>query len=384
MPSDMAEYWRDVQADRKRRQLEEPEAHDPATRPCYDWYLDSGNVHFARDQSAFTSYVPLNDTTLSSVAFDQTVGAAGIGHVELRVKISPQSDETRTLQLRDVFHIPTAPCNGLSDMEIGIEHNLTVSYGRPYWTMHSSDPEETPPILQNWFLKFLLRKSGVYIIYPPLSVQHPEAASQCLEPIRYSKTQSTNHVPHLFTPPTPSISATMVLRLRLSRVSTPGGAKRHHPRYNIVLAHAQTARDSKPLEVLGTYNPIPELPVGAEPGDRKVKDVKVDVSRCAYWLGVGAQPSDTVWRLLSMIGLLEPKYLPTGPQTENALKAVRFPTHEAKPSPSSRSKQQPSNPKATAAPKRGDGPVTKAIKDNTRRKADVGAGTTSPTNPNEA
>ncbi|RMX84244.1 hypothetical protein D0867_16002, partial [Hortaea werneckii] len=165
MPSDMAEYWRDVQADRKRRQLEEPEAHDPATRPCYDWYLDSGNVHFARDQSAFTSYVPLNDTTLSSVAFDQTVGAAGIGHVELRVKISPQSDETRTLQLRDVFHIPTAPCNGLSDMEIGIEHNLTVSYGRPYWTMHSSDPEETPPILQNWFLKFLLRKSGVYIIY---------------------------------------------------------------------------------------------------------------------------------------------------------------------------------------------------------------------------
>ncbi|KAI7157714.1 hypothetical protein KC349_g5399 [Hortaea werneckii] len=178
----------------------------------------------------------------------------------------------------------------------------------------------------------------------------------------------------------------MVLRLRLSRVSTPGGAKRHHPRYNIVLAHAQTARDSKPLEVLGTYNPIPELPVGAEPGDRKVKDVKVDVSRCAYWLGVGAQPSDTVWRLLSMIGLLEPKYLPTGPQTENALKAVRFPTHETKPSsPSTTSKQRSSNSKASsAAPKRGDGPVTKAIKDNTRRKADIGAGTTSPTNPNEA
>ncbi|KAI7107972.1 hypothetical protein KC365_g14746 [Hortaea werneckii] len=153
----------------------------------------------------------------------------------------------------------------------------------------------------------------------------------------------------------------MVLRLRLSRVSTPGGAKRHHPRYNIVLAHAQTARDSKPLEVLGTYNPIPELPVGAEPGDRKVKDVKVD------------------------IGLLEPRYLPTGPQTENALKAVRFPTHEAKPSSSTTSKQRSSNSKASsAAPKRGDGPVTKAIKDNTKRKADIGAGTTSPTNPHEA
>lgn len=96
-------------------------------------------------------------------------------------------------------------------------------------------------------------------------------------------------------------SLKMVLRLRLSRVSTPGGAKRHHPRYNIVLAQARTARDSQPLEVLGTYNPIPELPVGAEPGERKQKDIKVDVRRCQYWLGVGAQPSDTVWRLLSMV-----------------------------------------------------------------------------------
>ncbi|KAI7508881.1 hypothetical protein KC347_g5746 [Hortaea werneckii] len=144
MPSDMAEYWRDVRADRKRRQLEEAEAHDSSARPCYDWYLHSGNVHFARDRSAFTSYVPLDATTLRSVAFDQTVGAVGIGHVELHVKVSPQSNETRTLQLRDVFHTPTAPCNGLSDMEIGIEHDLTVSYGRPYWKMYSSEPEETP------------------------------------------------------------------------------------------------------------------------------------------------------------------------------------------------------------------------------------------------
>ena len=97
----------------------------------------------------------------------------------------------------------------------------------------------------------------------------------------------------------------MVLKLRLSRVSGPGGARRHSPKYNIVLAHARTARDSKPLEVLGTYNPIPQLPVGAdEKTGRKVKDIKVDVSRAKYWLGVGAQPSDTVWRLLSMVCIL--------------------------------------------------------------------------------
>jgi small subunit ribosomal protein S16 len=93
----------------------------------------------------------------------------------------------------------------------------------------------------------------------------------------------------------------MVLRLRLARISTPGGAKRHRPIYNIVLAHARTARDSKPLEVLGTYNPIPSLPVGAAPDSRKQKDIHIDVARAKYWLGVGAQPSDTVWRLLSMV-----------------------------------------------------------------------------------
>ncbi|EME85219.1 uncharacterized protein MYCFIDRAFT_46670 [Pseudocercospora fijiensis CIRAD86] len=93
----------------------------------------------------------------------------------------------------------------------------------------------------------------------------------------------------------------MVLRLRLARVSTPNGAKRHKPFYNIVLAKDKTARDSKPMEVLGTYDPIPKLPVGAEPGEKAQKDIKIDVSRAKYWLGVGAQPSDVVWRLLSMV-----------------------------------------------------------------------------------
>lgn len=101
----------------------------------------------------------------------------------------------------------------------------------------------------------------------------------------------------------------MVLKLRLARIRTPGGARKHRPMYNIVLAQARSARDSKPMEVLGTYDPLPKLPIGTKEGDvdengqkvRKVKDIKVDVSRAKYWLGVGAQPSDTVWRLLSMV-----------------------------------------------------------------------------------
>lgn len=97
------------------------------------------------------------------------------------------------------------------------------------------------------------------------------------------------------------INNTMVLRLRLARIRTPGGSRRHNPKYNIVLAHARSARDALPLEVLGTYNPIPSLPVGAEAGDRKQKAIKVDVSRTKYWLGVGAQPSGVVWRLMAMV-----------------------------------------------------------------------------------
>lgn len=55
------------------------------------------------------------------------------------------------------------------------------------------------------------------------------------------------------------------------------------------------------MEVLGTYDPIPKHLPGANKGDRKSKEIKVDVNRAKYWLGVGAQPSNTVWRLLAMV-----------------------------------------------------------------------------------
>ncbi|ORY17243.1 ribosomal protein S16 domain-containing protein [Clohesyomyces aquaticus] len=95
----------------------------------------------------------------------------------------------------------------------------------------------------------------------------------------------------------------MVLRIRLARFG-----KSHAPFYNIVVAHARTARNSKPLEVLGTYNPIPQPPRPGDTNGRPWKDIKLDSSRARYWVGVGAQPSDTVWRLLSMVGILEPKF----------------------------------------------------------------------------
>ncbi|KAI9802565.1 MAG: 37S ribosomal protein S16, mitochondrial [Piccolia ochrophora] len=94
----------------------------------------------------------------------------------------------------------------------------------------------------------------------------------------------------------------MVVRLRLARFG-----KRNRPFYNIVVAHARTARNSQPLEVLGTYDPVPQIPPGATSTSTPYKDIRLDRTRAKYWLGVGAQPSEPVWKLLAMVGLLEPK-----------------------------------------------------------------------------
>ncbi|TQS34321.1 hypothetical protein Golomagni_05301 [Golovinomyces magnicellulatus] len=93
----------------------------------------------------------------------------------------------------------------------------------------------------------------------------------------------------------------MVLKIRLARFG-----RRRNPCYNIVVAQARSARNSKPIEVLGTYDPLAKLPPDID--GQKYKDIKLDSTRAKYWLGVGAQPTDPVWRLLSMAGLLEPKY----------------------------------------------------------------------------
>ncbi|KIX09486.1 ribosomal protein S16 [Rhinocladiella mackenziei CBS 650.93] len=99
----------------------------------------------------------------------------------------------------------------------------------------------------------------------------------------------------------------MVLRIRLSRFGT-----KRNPIYNIVLAQAKSARDKKPMEVLGTYNPIPQTPLASPDtpeflpsGERfvpkKFKDITLDIARTKYWLGVGAQPTERVAKLLTMV-----------------------------------------------------------------------------------
>ncbi|MDX6506016.1 MAG: small subunit ribosomal protein [Gaiellaceae bacterium] len=74
----------------------------------------------------------------------------------------------------------------------------------------------------------------------------------------------------------------MAVKLRLTRV----GSKKN-PVYRIVAADARSPRDGKFLEILGRYNPQTD-PSTIEFDEERVRD----------WISKGAQPSNTVQKLL--------------------------------------------------------------------------------------
>ena len=74
----------------------------------------------------------------------------------------------------------------------------------------------------------------------------------------------------------------MAVKLRLTRV----GSKKN-PIYRIVAADSRSPRDGKFLEIVGRYNPQTEP-----------STIELDEERIRHWLSKGAQPSNTVQRLL--------------------------------------------------------------------------------------
>jgi len=80
----------------------------------------------------------------------------------------------------------------------------------------------------------------------------------------------------------------MAVRIRLTRV---GATKQ--PSYRVVVADGRSARDGRSIETLGHYNPRTE-PI----------DFVVDADKVKAWLAKGAQPSDTVLRLIRKAGIV--------------------------------------------------------------------------------
>lgn len=69
--------------------------------------------------------------------------------------------------------------------------------------------------------------------------------------------------------------------------------KKKQPIYKVVAADARSPRDGKFLEAIGLYNPL------TNPATVEIKE-----DRALYWLGVGAQPTDTVKNLFTKKGIL--------------------------------------------------------------------------------
>jgi small subunit ribosomal protein S16 len=88
----------------------------------------------------------------------------------------------------------------------------------------------------------------------------------------------------------------MPVKMRLQR---HGSKKR--PFYFIVVADARAPRDGKFISKIGTYNPL-TVP----------STIQLDRQRALDWLQKGAQPTDTVRRILSFKGVLYLKHLLRG------------------------------------------------------------------------
>jgi small subunit ribosomal protein S16 len=78
----------------------------------------------------------------------------------------------------------------------------------------------------------------------------------------------------------------MAVKIRMKRV----GAK-NAPYFRIVVADSRSPRDGKFIEEIGSYQPLKK-------GDNFI--LKLD--RAQYWLGKGAQPSDTVASFIKKAG----------------------------------------------------------------------------------
>jgi small subunit ribosomal protein S16 len=75
-------------------------------------------------------------------------------------------------------------------------------------------------------------------------------------------------------------------KIKLTRIG-----KMREPHYRIVVADSRNKRDGRSIETIGEYHPKSDPSI-----------IKVDGDRAAYWLGVGAQPTEAVAAILKVTG----------------------------------------------------------------------------------
>ena len=80
----------------------------------------------------------------------------------------------------------------------------------------------------------------------------------------------------------------MAVKIRLTRM----GDKKS-PFYRVVVADSRSPRDGRFIDIVGTYNPL-----------KNPAEIKIDAEKAKQWINNGAQPTDTVKRLLKQKGII--------------------------------------------------------------------------------
>ena len=78
----------------------------------------------------------------------------------------------------------------------------------------------------------------------------------------------------------------MAVKLRLMRMG-----KKKQPTYRVVAADVRSPRDGRFIEIVGIYNPRTDP-----------SEIRIDNEKAVAWLSKGAQPTDTVRKLLEISG----------------------------------------------------------------------------------
>ena len=79
----------------------------------------------------------------------------------------------------------------------------------------------------------------------------------------------------------------MAVKMRLKRMG-----QKKAPFYRVVVADARTPRDGKFIEEIGTYDP-----------NQNPSAIKINEEAAKKWLATGAQPTETVAKLLKIAGI---------------------------------------------------------------------------------
>lgn len=147
--------------------------------------------------------------------------------------------------------------------------------------------------------------------------------------------------------------------IRLQRVG-----RKKSPSYRLVLAEKARDTQGKATEILGTYNPVLK---------EKTLDLKTD--RITYWLGQGAQASETVHNLLIKEGVLsgdKKKSVAISKKRQAKIAEKKGAEEEAKKAVEEKEKQEaadaaaseePAEEKSEAAPEKEEAPAPEAAEE---------------------